>query len=154
MTKPRRELTPGRKATYYAGMAVAAAGALSFGSGFCTVALNSGREFDPGTMPLRAVLGMGLIVVGFILMAVGRAGLAGAGFVLDPQKQREDLEPWTRAAGGMISDAASEVGAVSRVTDALQEKQRPVVKVRCPKCRSLNDETAKFCNNCGAALNG
>jgi len=26
------------------------------------------------------------------------------------------------------------------------------VKVRCQKCHALNDESAKFCNQCGAAL--
>ena len=26
------------------------------------------------------------------------------------------------------------------------------VKVRCPHCRALNDETAKFCGQCGQAL--
>ena len=40
----------------------------------------------------------------------------------------------------------------SNVTDALEGRENAVVKVRCPKCRALNDETAKFCNNCGAAL--
>jgi predicted RNA-binding Zn-ribbon protein involved in translation (DUF1610 family) len=27
-----------------------------------------------------------------------------------------------------------------------------VVKIRCPKCRELNDEDARFCKHCGAAL--
>lgn len=30
--------------------------------------------------------------------------------------------------------------------------QPTVVKVRCQKCRTLNDEDAKYCDNCGASL--
>ena len=28
----------------------------------------------------------------------------------------------------------------------------PQVKIRCQRCRVLNDESAKFCNQCGTAL--
>ena len=28
----------------------------------------------------------------------------------------------------------------------------PLVKILCLKCRALNDESAKFCNQCGARL--
>lgn len=29
---------------------------------------------------------------------------------------------------------------------------QPTVRVRCRQCRALNDETAKFCNQCGSAM--
>ncbi len=29
---------------------------------------------------------------------------------------------------------------------------QPQVKVRCRKCEALNDETVRFCNQCGAAI--
>ena len=32
------------------------------------------------------------------------------------------------------------------------EPPEPVVKVRCRGCSALNDEHAKFCNQCGAAV--
>jgi hypothetical protein len=155
MDKSRREIPPGRKAIYYVGMVISAVGALSFGSTFCIFAANFGNfDFNPRPMIFLAVGGMAMMITGGILMNLGRAGLAGSGVLLDPQKQRQDLEPWNRAAGGMVSDAVSEVEAVNRVTDALAGRENTVVKVRCPKCRALNDETAKFCNNCGAALAG
>ena len=31
-------------------------------------------------------------------------------------------------------------------------KSEEVVKVRCRKCKTLNDENAKFCDECGEAL--
>lgn len=43
-------------------------------------------------------------------MGIGRAGLAGSGVVLDPQRAREDLEPWSRMAGGMVKDTLDEAG--------------------------------------------
>ena len=153
MDKPRRDIPPGRQATYYAGMAVGIIGGLSFASTFCIFAANFGNfDFDPRPMIFLAVGGMALLILGGILMNLGRAGLAGSGVLLDPRKQRQDLEPWNRAAGGMASDALSEVEAVNRVTEALEGREKPVVKVRCTRCRALNDETAKFCNNCGAPL--
>ena len=37
-------------------------------------------------------------------------GLAGSGVVLDPEKAREDVEPWSRMAGGVVKDALDESG--------------------------------------------
>jgi hypothetical protein len=62
------------------------------------------------SMAVRSVVGMGMIIVGGGLMAVGRAGLAGSGMMLDPERSRRDVEPWSRATGGMISDALDEAG--------------------------------------------
>ena len=33
-----------------------------------------------------------------------------------------------------------------------EESAEPQVKIRCQRCRALNDEPAKFCNQCGTAL--
>ncbi|RYG66554.1 zinc ribbon domain-containing protein, partial [bacterium] len=92
--------------------------------------------------------GMGMMVVGGILSGIGRAGMAGSGIVLDPQKQREDLKPWSRMAGGMVNDALEQVDVVKSVSASGRE----VIKVRCPACRTLNDEDAKFCDECGKPL--
>jgi hypothetical protein len=44
---------------------------------------------------------------------------------------------------------------------ALQTKSTPtnniinpkeIIKVRCPKCSALNEETSKFCSNCGNVI--
>ena len=38
----------------------------------------------------------------------------------------------------------------------MKREQKPqvkeVVKIRCPSCKALNPESAKYCNECGAAL--
>lgn len=101
----------------------------------------------------RAFAGMFLILIGGVMMNIGKAGLRGSGIVLDPQGAREDLKPWNVARGGMLDDTlrGSEV-ATGMVERASSNSHREVVKVRCPNCRALNDEDARFCKSCGASL--
>src|SRR3954447_13512249 len=105
---PRRQIPPGRKAVYHVGMVLAALGALSFISTFFTFAAHFGDfsnfEENARSGMFRAIGGMVLMIVGGVLMGVGRAGAAGSGILLDPQKAREDLEPWNRMRGGMVND--------------------------------------------------
>ncbi len=100
----------------------------------------------------RAFLGFGMIFVGGILMNLGRAGLRGSGVILDPHGARDDLKPWSQAAGGMLDDALSSSHVVGQALERSDDKPREIVRVRCPNCRTLNDEDAKFCDNCGAKL--
>lgn len=59
---------------------------------------------------LRALGGMLLMIVGTVLKTIGVRGFAGSGVVLDPDKARDDLEPWAKMAGGMFKDAAEGAG--------------------------------------------
>jgi hypothetical protein len=101
-------------------------------------------------MMIRALGGMGLMVLGGLLMRVGAAGWAGAGVVLNPEQARKDLEPWARMGGGVLQDALSEVDLVRKAEERLDAP--PPVKIRCRKCQALSDETARFCSQCGSAL--
>jgi hypothetical protein len=153
--EPRRQISTERKALYYAGMALMALGIVLFVSTFFTFAANFGNfEFNPGTLFIRALIGMVLLVVGGLVMRLGAAGAAGSGLLLDPEKARKDVEPWTRMAGGMTSDMLSEVDVVQKVATGLAGKadQRASVKIRCRQCKALNDEAAKYCDQCGAEL--
>ena len=77
---------------------------------------------------------------------------AGSGVVLDPEKARKDVEPWSRMGGGVVQDALSEIEVVKKIEDRFDSPKPQVIKVRCRSCRMLNDETAKFCNQCGAVV--
>ena len=64
-------------------------------------------------------------------------------------------------AGGMADDSLQEIGLARKAEKWLDSasNQSPtasvpaeVVKVRCRACKALNDEQAKFCDQCGAAL--
>jgi hypothetical protein len=152
---PRRQIPPERRALYYAGGILALIGLILFISVFFTGAANFGN-FDHfhergQSMALRAISGMVLMIIGGIIANIGAKGLAGAGVVLDPEKARADVEPWSRMAGGVVQDALAEVDVVKKVEERL-EAPAPEVKVRCRKCHALNEESAKFCNQCGSAM--
>lgn len=183
---PRAEISPGRQLLYYFGMGLTAIGLLMFLSVFVSAfsdgPFSSGSpsgfirtspggdilsETPIGTEPVsfeqrssgmakRAFGGFALMFIGGILTTLGRAGLRGSGVILDPHGARDDLKPWSQAAGGMLDDTlnASEFAnrAVERISADNDDKPREIVRVRCPNCRTLNDEDAKFCDNCGAAL--
>ncbi len=158
--EPNREISSDRKAIYYTGMTFTLVGMLSFFSVFVTGCMHFGNfenfaERSRSDMT-RGLGGMAAMILGGFLMNLGRHGAAGSGVVLDPQKARKDLEPWNRAAGGMTNDALDEIDLAKKLGKKLDEPApepaEPVVKVRCSKCKALNDERAKFCNQCGAAV--
>ena len=115
MTRPRRDISEGRQAVYYVGMAMMIIGMLTFISVFVTGAMNFGEsssfsefEAEGRSSAMRAVIGMILIVTGGLLRGIGARGLAGSGVVLDPQQARRDVEPWARMGGGLLKDALDE----------------------------------------------
>jgi len=155
MNTPNKQIPPERKALYYGGMALTGIGFLLFISVFFTGAANFGNfdnlEGRAQSEMFRAIIGMVLMMAGGIMMNIGAKGWAGSGVVLDPEKARKDVEPWSRMGGGVVQDALSEVDVVKKIEGRL-ESPEPQVKVRCRKCQALNDETAKFCNQCASAL--
>jgi hypothetical protein len=110
----RRQIPEERKTAYYAGLLLMAVGFLLFASVFVTGFLNFGNfssfEADVRSSGVRASLGMGLMIAGGFLTRIGVRGLAGSGIILDPERAREDVEPWARMAGGVIKDAVEETG--------------------------------------------
>jgi hypothetical protein len=155
MDSPQKQIPPQRKALYYAGMGLIGLGLLLFLSTFVTFLGNFGNfenfEGRAQSEGFRAFGGIVLMAAGATLMNIGARGLAGSGVVLDPERARKDVEPWSRMGGGMVQDALSEVEVAKKLERRLDEPA-PQVKVRCQKCHALNEESAKFCNQCGAAL--
>ncbi len=104
------------------------------------------------------IIGMILIVSGQFIANIGKSGLAGSGLILDPEQAREDLQPFNVAKGQMLNDTLEEVQAIKnfnasinhRVAD--QKPSPPLIKVRCNSCKALNDESSKFCSQCGIQL--
>src|SRR5262245_36843395 len=123
MNEPNRQISPERKRVYYLGMALLAAGILLFLSTFVTLLANFGTFENFGeraqSMGLRALGGMVLMIAGGLLMRVGAAGPAASGLILDPERARKDVEPWSRMAGGVANDMLSEVEVVQKVADGL-----------------------------------
>lgn len=125
------ELPPPWKVMKYAGGGIAVIGFLLFFSVFISGALNFGNfdDFEARTrsMSIRAVLGMFMIIGGGVL-----GGIAA----------RQGRRP--RDEAGPSNDGTWKFGP--------DEEAAGPVKIRCQKCRALNDEAAKFCDQCGAGL--
>ena len=154
-----RSISPERRTLYQIGLLLqiaAGIGILVCFIGFVTAgkaAVDSmGRQGNPVSWWIGIPICIGLGVVGGIMRSVGARGVAGSGLVLDPERARDDLEPWARTGGGLLGDVLDEAG-IDR--DGARESPPPpphVVKVRCPSCGALNDEDARFCDQCGSAL--
>jgi len=149
-----RKISEERKTAYYFGMVLMIIGGLLFASTFLTAVMDIGDfpdfdEFDAHakSAAIRAFGGMALLIIGGIIRGVGARGLAGSGVVLDPEQARQDLEPYTRMAGGMVKDALDE--AEITIGPSRPEK---VVMIKCPACGKLNEEDSKFCQECAAKL--
>ncbi len=146
-----KQISENRKAAYYIGMILIVVGFVLFFSvlfeGVSSV--SNGPSFGPGGLqdsgpnPATALIGMVLVVVGGILRSVGARGLAGSGAILDPEQAKEELEPYSRAAGGMAKDFLEEADI------KLGGGTEQVVMIRCRECGKLNEEDSKFCQECG-----
>lgn len=146
------KITKNRKVTYYIGLGMILVGFILFMSVFFSVASSMNDPFtNSNSNPfMNAVWGMILMITGTIVMNIGAKGAAGSGLLLDPDKAREDLQPFNEATGGMINDVINNIDVVGKITKNFEEKE--VIKIRCRSCGNLNDEDAKFCKSCGKEL--
>lgn len=93
---------------------------------------------------------MVLIIAGSLIMTIGAKGAAGSGLLLDPEKAREDLKPFSESKGKMINDMISNIDVVDRISRPQEEKE--VIRIKCRSCGVLNDEDAKYCKGCAEEL--
>ena len=148
------KISSGRKASYYVGTALMAVGLAMFLSTFVIDLIGFG-DFSDFNARIRqssflAFGGVVLILIGGGIRRVSARGVAGSGLTLDPERAREDLQPYAKMAGGLLKDAVDELrpGAAQAPGGAGAQ----VIRVRCGKCRALNAESAKFCDQCGGPL--
>jgi hypothetical protein len=68
---------------------------------------------------------------------------------------------WPKRASVQVRSISEETIVLSGVSEqfvsALRQRRatgvtQPQVKVRCRQCQTLNEETARFCNQCGATM--
>lgn len=155
-----RSISPDRKLAHLMGTCLMVVGGLMFA--FTALSMVSDFGSGPTSIDSASSSMISFVLGGFggvALMGVGRGmrtvaarGLAGSGVVLDPERARKDLEPWSRMAGGMVQDALSETDLeIGRRGEAGGEPER-VVMLKCTGCGKLNEEDSRFCQECGAAL--
>lgn len=126
-----RQISPERQQMYYVGMGMQGVGILLIVVGFVTFAAlgeQSVKSFGEGPSPL---IGFFMCFGGMVLTAVGRGiqsaaarGLAGSGLVLDPERARKDVEPWSRMAGGVVKDGLDETGLLQNETEDFDTRLR------------------------------
>lgn len=145
-----REISEHRKTLYYIGMGMQILGGVLFASTFVSFLIHFGdfTDFESRARNngLTAFVGMALLIIGGVMRSVGARGLAGSGVVLNPGQAREELEPYSRMAGGMVKDAIEE----SDINISNDRDQ--VIMIRCRSCEHLNPEKAKYCQECGEKL--
>ncbi len=159
MSKKRSEE---RKVLYYIGLFLTILGILIFFSTFFVMFddIPSGRDLGSNFLSFgdsmysfagRGFGGFIIISVGAILMNIGRANLR----ILAPEQTEEDLESWNRSRDE-VDDTLDKEDVVRGLTtkpgSSDNYREKIVVKVRCPFCRELNDEDARFCTKCGRTI--
>ena len=122
-------ISSGRRGVYMLGMLLMGGGVLLFLSSFYEVFTSfggsgpqvtvtfDGDDYEPGWSRSagggafgRAFGGILAIGAGRLLMKLGARGVAGSGLILDPDRARKDLSPYSRMVGGMAKDALKEAG--------------------------------------------
>lgn len=154
-----KQISEDRKKLYKAGLIMSIVGGCLFALPFLTIPIVMITAFVggiPDSFPVGiaavpvafflAFIGFGLIAAGGAMRTVAARGKAGSGLVLDPEQAREDLKPWTGLAGGMVKDVMEEADI------KLGGSASKTVMIRCPECRTLNEEDSKFCQECGKPL--
>lgn len=147
------KLKSSRKVTYYIGLGIMILGIILFLSTFLIITFGMmGNSFIMEGIPpfANGIIGFILTAVGKLIMEIGAKGAAGSGLLLDPDKAREDLQPFNEAKGGMINDVIRNIDIVDDIAKSNQKQE--VIKIKCRSCGSLNDEDAKFCKGCGKDL--
>lgn len=141
-----------RKALYYIGLGLMVLGFILFISTFFMFGTRSMFVHGPTSFIRRPILGMVCMIVGSVLMKVGAKGAAGSGLVLDPEKAREDLKPYSTAKGKMINDTIENIDIVKDMVNNKNRDTKEIIKIRCRNCGKLNDEDAVFCKFCGKKM--
>jgi hypothetical protein len=175
-----QQISEGRKTAYYIGISLQVIGGILFASVFVTFATHFGDSpnFGPfsnrvGNFPgpeqspffrnssnihsneqsmiIRSFGGIALLIAGGIIRTIGARGLAGSGVILDPDKAKQDLEPYSRMAGGMVKDALDEAD-INLSNPGGKSAPEKVIMIKCPACNKLNEEDSNFCQHCGKKI--
>ncbi|MBN1395934.1 MAG: hypothetical protein JW959_13010, partial [Pirellulales bacterium] len=137
-----RKISEQRRAAYYIGMAITIIGVIVFASVFVSGISHFGDfsnfEGRAKSEMFRALVGIGLFVLGNFIRMIGARGLAGSGVVLDPEKARDEMEPYSRMAGGMVKDALDEADV------HIGSRPEKVVMIKCQKVTVHGPGTGSF----------
>ena len=140
------QISTRRKVLYYGGglLMIAGIGSFMFHVGWGIGGFKN-PEFNE-RMPAVILTSMAIAMVGGFLNEIGKRGLAGSGLILNPDRARKDLKPYSKMAGGMLEDALENRDLSQSVSPG------ETIKIRCRPCGWLNDEEFDFCHECGKPI--
>lgn len=152
LNKMSNKISKERKTIYYVGLGLTVLGVALFISSFFIVDMEP--DFFGGMPPFfsRALVGMICAIIGGALTNIGAKGAAGSGLLLDPEKAREDLKPYSAAKGKMINDTIENIDIVKNIGNKEGKGTKEIIKIKCRECGALNDEDAKYCKSCGGNI--
>jgi len=110
-----------RKVLYYIGIGTIIIGFIMFMSSFF-VKMDTGFSMETPSFFKRGALVMICMIVGSVLPSIGRLWAAGSGFLLNPDKEREDLKPFSESKGRMINDVIENIDIVKNINQPSKEK--------------------------------
>ena len=141
------QISTRRKVLFYGGglLMVVGIGSFMFHIGWGMLGGGENPEFEE-RMPAVMLTSMAIAMVGGFLNVIGGKGLAGSGLILDPDRARKDLKPYSKMAGGMLEDALENRDLSQSVSPG------ETIKIRCRPCGWLNDEESNFCHECGKPI--
>ncbi|MCL2639314.1 MAG: SHOCT domain-containing protein [Phycisphaerales bacterium] len=145
-----QKISPERQALYTFGIGLTVFGVLLIVIGVvgfmgCMVRDVSGPSFSSSQSTIvgfwvTAALGMGVVALGQVVRHFAARGVAGAGLVLDPERARKDLEPWSRMGGGMIRDALDQSGIKMGGTGGVEQNAKLPFDEELRRLKSLKDD--------------
>jgi len=115
-----RNVSGKRKNLYALGIGLTVLGVVMIVVGFAGFII-AGSQFNTSLAIVFFLTfggGMGVSVFAQVIRGIAARGVAGSGLVLDPEKARRDLEPWSRMGGGMIRDVLDESGIAPKLTNS------------------------------------
>ena len=141
------QISTRRKVLYYGGglLLITGFGSAMFHVGWGMLGGFKNPEFNE-RMPAVILTSMAIAMVGGFLNEIGKRGLAGSGLILNPDRARKDLKPYSKMAGGMLEDALENRDLSQSVSPG------ETIKIRCRPCGWLNDEEFDFCHECGKPI--
>lgn len=153
-----KQISPQRKSLYNAGLVMMAIGGCLFTLPFIAILITmitaAGSAGPPDNIRMVPIafafgfVGFVLIGIGGMMRGVAARGTAGSGLILDPEKARDDLQPWARMGGGLVKDVLEE----AEVDLGGRPGGQKVIMVKCRHCGKLNEEDSKFCQECGRPI--
>ena len=155
MGAPRSQVSIERTIVYYLGWFLVPLGITLFVLAFFTSVADFGEWFgmdaQQTSLAVHALGGVLLAGLGGFLVSAGVRGWAERDSILDPRRAPGIGESRSAPSGGIARDAMADLDLPQTVRDRL-DKEDLRLKVKCPKCRAVNQVTAKYCYACSARL--